>query len=497
MVTTSQGATTPGGAHTATTIRAWEDDPATTAGAMPIDRPVPQLSKTPLAINIVAVAPPATPHDPGTKEFRYWAAADALRRGADYWGTLIPAGTTWEPGAQLDVHLDEGVDLNAFYNREGLSFFHDTVAGHTVFSGESPDVVCHELGHAVLDAIRPQLWDAASDEVAAFHESFGDMSAILSALQLPSIRTAVLTATGGKLNSTSRLSRLAEQLGAAIRHSRPDLVDPDCLRNAVNAFFYRDPTTLPPSGPATMLTSEAHSFSRVFTGAFFEALAGMMSLPGVPGQSDEDKLAAISVDIGHLLIDAVSTAPVVPDYYSQVAAHMIEADANRFTRRYRDILKSAFVRRGILSLEAAAAITEPLSTPAVRMSMVAANGNGAIPGAPSTGSDKLPQMALSVANFGLGAQSIFVHVPAEPKRFSVTSAALNLTALTPPAHDEVARNFLANLLSRGHVDIDDLGDENARVAHPYTQTKTHKITKDSVTGNLVLVRQQIDCGFDG
>jgi len=55
-------------------------------------------------------------------------------------------------------------------------------------SGESPDVVCHELGHALLDSFKPQLFDAASMEVAAFHESFGDMSALLSALQLPSVR---------------------------------------------------------------------------------------------------------------------------------------------------------------------------------------------------------------------------------------------------------------------------------------------------------------------
>jgi hypothetical protein len=52
--------------------------------------------------------------------------------------------------------------------------------------------VCHELGHALLDSFKPQLFDAASIEVAAFHESFGDMSAILSALQLPGVREGVL-----------------------------------------------------------------------------------------------------------------------------------------------------------------------------------------------------------------------------------------------------------------------------------------------------------------
>jgi hypothetical protein len=65
-----------------------------------------------------------------------------------------------------------GVDLNAFYDREGLKFFHGSAAaGRTVFSGESPDIVCHELGHALLDSFKPQLFDAASIEVAALDKS--------------------------------------------------------------------------------------------------------------------------------------------------------------------------------------------------------------------------------------------------------------------------------------------------------------------------------------
>src|SRR5258708_3454697 len=137
---------------------------------------------------------------------------------AHLWGALVP-GIRWEVGAILPVDLDFGVDLNAFYDREGLKFFHGSAAGRTVFSGESPDIVCHELGHALLDSFKPQLFDAASIEVAAFHESFGDMSAILSALQLPSVREGVLAETGGVLRRASRLSRFAEQIGWGLRQS--------------------------------------------------------------------------------------------------------------------------------------------------------------------------------------------------------------------------------------------------------------------------------------
>jgi len=353
------GAAVPRRAQPKGVINAWEDDPG--AGAQPsggqvIQRPVPVLRDQPLPIRIVhpASAPEAKPHPPGTAEFRYWTAAEALRRGADFWRALLP-GPSWEVGSILPVDLDFGVDLNAFYDREGLKFFHGTAAGRTVFSGESPDVVCHELGHALLDSFKPQLFDAASIEVAAFHESFGDMSAILSALQLPSLREGVLAETGGVLRRSSRLSRLAEQLGWAIRQSVPSAVEPDCLRNAVNTFFYRDPDTLPTTAPATSLSSEPHSFSRVFTGAFFEGLAGMLATAET---RDEAALLQVSQDMGTILVQGIRAASVVPTFFSQVAASMLGIAATRFSAQgYEAPLRSGFVRHGILAPSMAVATT--------------------------------------------------------------------------------------------------------------------------------------------
>src|SRR5947199_177343 len=95
-----------------------------------------------------------------------------------------------------------------------------------------------------------------SVQVAAFHASFGDLSALLAGLQLPSLRRAVLSETGARIGRSSRLSRLDEQLGWALRQILPGSAEPDCLRNAVNPFFYRAPETLPPSGPSSSLTAE-------------------------------------------------------------------------------------------------------------------------------------------------------------------------------------------------------------------------------------------------
>src|SRR5947209_12393884 len=154
----------------ANAILSWEDDPASLPNVVPIQRPVPNLSNPRLAIKIAGTAPPAQIYAPGTSQFRFWTVAESLRRAADFWATVVPSSLTWEIGTTLPVHLDVGLDLNAFYSRggggdqPGLSFFHETVGGVTYFSAESPEVSCHELGHAVLDALRPELWDAALAE---------------------------------------------------------------------------------------------------------------------------------------------------------------------------------------------------------------------------------------------------------------------------------------------------------------------------------------------
>jgi hypothetical protein len=472
-------------------VLAWEDDPMSSPARQPIQVPVPSLPTGRLGIIIAEPAPPAEIHPPGSSRFRYWVAVEALARGVEFWSGLLPDGTKWAtPAGTLMAHLDFGVDLNAYYRRAAsrLEFYHSTVGGRTVYSGESPNILCHELGHAVLDSVRPQLFNAASIESAAFHESFGDMSAILSALQLDTLAQAVLDETGGRLYRSTLLSRLAEELGWAIRQINSQAVDPDCLRNAVNSFFYRDPATLPPAAPASLLSSAPHSFSRVFTAAFYDALAGMVQTdnPTPTVQS----LRRVTRDAGQLLIDGVRSAPVVPNYFSQVAAQMIAADETRFGRKYRDILKGAFVRHGVLSLEAAAAIVGP---PVPVSPVAAAAGIVEIVGA-GDGANLLPPVAVPAASLGLNSATILCEAPGEVGGYAIAAAAaLDTGSLVPPSHIDAARFFLEDLFRLGRVDVGEHGNPDTRISQP-TVRKTH--TLQSTNAGPMLVRETFDCGFD-
>jgi hypothetical protein len=473
--------------RSAVTVSVWQDDPA--SGWDVISRPVPDLSKGPLKYKIKGAAIPPGVYAKGTPQFRYWTAAEALRRGGDFWSPLLGV-TQWEPGAVLGVRLDKGVDLNAYYDRTELAFFHETLGQVTYYSGESPDVVCHEMGHACLDAHRPELFDAPFIEVGAFHESFGDMSAILSALQLPSVRAAALA--GVKSCKSSELSRCAEQLGAAIRKVNKTGVDSDCLRNAYNAFKYVDPQTLPDSAPATALCAEVHSFSRIFTGAFYEILSGMLNIRSKsPTQAD---LAVVATDFAQLLMDATAAAPVQPGYFAQVASHIIDADTARFAGKYRSALTATFVKRLVVPKTA----VQALAMHKGKVPPAAAAGM-AMAARPETQSHKV---TLSAQEFGLGDTTLVVVAPFEQKPFLSVAAGLAHQYTGPDTVNQSTHRFVKMLFAHNLVDTES-GTKNVgmtarmpqdQLAETRVPPKTHVLTKTK--DGLKLTRRLFYCGCE-
>jgi len=510
----------PLGAVPAIQLNTWEDDPFSEAVptqnpplATPLSVAAPVNANPLLQTHILDPQPPSGQFPPGTPNFRFWMVTEALARGINFWTPLLPAGTRWSTVNPMHVTLDAGEDLNAFYSRDdnGLFFFHQTVKNRMFSSADSPDVVCHEMGHAILDALKPQLFDAASTQVAAFHEAFGDMSSILCALQLPSERQKVLTETQGRLNVTSRLSRVAEQLGWAIRQLAPTAVDPDCLRNAANRFFFRPPAQLPPQAPASQLSSEVHSFSRVFTGAFLDALAGMLQ---VLGSATDANLLTASRDLGQLLVDGVHTAPVTSAYYSRVAAAMIQADQVRNQGRYSTALSNAFFQRGILSTAAAAA----LANAPVPQREVAPAGISAVVGFPGLGGMSGTQTRLTyngqeedgyrrgpedapalptqtiTTDFGM---ALLVHAPTEPARFAVVPAALRGASAEPSTPDEAARAFVEDLIQLDRLDLRAAPGRVALITPLDARSRSRKthVVRETSEGTLVLKRLHFDCGF--
>jgi len=81
--------------------------------------PVPEQAAAPLPFKLKGPAPAPQVYNVGSPGFLYYAAASALRRTANFWGSIVAPKTQWEVGATLPVDVDSGVDLNAFYTRGG------------------------------------------------------------------------------------------------------------------------------------------------------------------------------------------------------------------------------------------------------------------------------------------------------------------------------------------------------------------------------------------
>jgi len=297
----------------------------------------------------ISPAAPATPFPPGTDGYNYWQAEQALVYGLKAWKELAGAPlAAWEGGRRtLPVLLDVGQDLNANYDRRALNFYHYPLPTGRVFSCDSPDVTCHEQGHALLDALRPDFWGAPYLEIAAFHESWGDCMAMLVAFEDLAQCAAALEAG---LDTDNLISNLAEELAVAIAEGlgKPEFVDAPppraALRKARNHWRYTDPAALPPSGPARELQSEPHSFSRVFTGCFYDLIRNLVSGARLPSPAALREGARLA---GGLLIAAAQTVPVVPKFFQAVADRMLQADAQLHQGLHAAALRAAFDRHGL------------------------------------------------------------------------------------------------------------------------------------------------------
>ncbi len=294
--------------------------------------------------------------EPGTPEFEAGALYVVLNRTFSMWIDLFGDAFTWQTGKpQLPVAPRAGKDFNAYYDRTGLKFFfqNDKSNGQIIYTCESAEIAAHECGHAILDARHPDYWDSLLTETAAFHEAFGDVSAILFTLSSPVVRQMILNENGGDLSMSNAATRLAEQMarGMSAAGYASAVASPDALRDFVNPFTYADPENLPGRGPASQLTSESHNFARVFTGAFYDLLVAIYNQlrAAKPTRDPEDALVQARADAGKLIAEGLDLAPKGDAPFRTIALSMFKANEQFFAGNYTNALRQSFVARKILA----------------------------------------------------------------------------------------------------------------------------------------------------
>lgn len=225
-------------------------------------------------------------------------------------GTNLP--WQWNSGSDvtpLQVYPHYGEGLNAFYSRSGrrLAFLHQTAKSPVVYACRSLDIVAHETGHAILDALKPAWIQMANPpQTGGLHESFGDLTSIFLALAQYDQVEAIVAQTKSNLHNKTFLADLAEQFGLALGR-------PNGLRNADNNLKLSD------------VGNEVHAISQVFTGAVYDILADFFAYERKPFlRDDASVLQEVGQYVASLVLRAMMWAPDTAATFADVANRMLE-----------------------------------------------------------------------------------------------------------------------------------------------------------------------------
>lgn len=258
----------------------------------------------------------------------------------------------WSSRNPLVVYPKAGADWNAFYDRMSLKFFYatDTVTKNVIYTANSVDVCAHELGHAILDAIRPDLWNLQAMEIWSFHESFGDINAILHSLLHEETINYILKETNGDLRKSNVISKLAEEMGTGLYHAtQGKKSNMGYLRDAVNDFVYIKPEILPGNGPDNILFNEPHSFSRLFTGAWYDILVGIYEIE----KKTKDAKSALIVArdrMAFYIFGAITQVPATTRFFNALAKVILLIEKNH-GNVYYSLIEEVFSKRNMILAE--------------------------------------------------------------------------------------------------------------------------------------------------
>ncbi|HEV7403025.1 MAG TPA: hypothetical protein VGO11_08875 [Chthoniobacteraceae bacterium] len=277
---------------------------------------------------------------------------------------------------QLRIYPHGFRDANAYYDpdKTALLFGYFSAAhqfqganypGGLVFTCLSPDIVAHEATHAILDSIHHRYMEDTNPDVAAFHEAFADIVALLQRFTFRELVEHQLFAAGGKLENFSVLGELATQFGEALEGNR------GALRNMIGRWEGDTWVPLKPSPSDYQDNREAHARGAVLVATIFDvfqriyrfrtqdliriASNGTGRLP--EGSISRDLVHRLAVEASeiaehllHICIRALDYSPPNDISFGDYLRALITADldiAPEDENRYRLALIEAFRARGI------------------------------------------------------------------------------------------------------------------------------------------------------
>jgi hypothetical protein len=263
-------------------------------------------------------------------------------------------------GHQLYVVPRAFAEGNAHYSREDHGLFFGYLPGGpdgTVHTCLSHDIVCHETTHAVLDGLRPRFMEPSLPDQAAFHESLGDIVAMLSVFSLRELVEASL----GEADAEGRIAAAAlapEELAGGVLLGLAEQFGE--ATSGVRGSALRRSLHLPPgeNWRADPAFDEPHRRGEVLVAAVLRALVAMwtrridelVAHEALNRRRAAEEGAKAAAHLLTMVIRALDYAPAVELEFEDVLDAVLVADevvAPDDEHDYRGAVREAFAAYGI------------------------------------------------------------------------------------------------------------------------------------------------------
>jgi hypothetical protein len=242
--------------------------------------------------------------------------------------------------------------LNFGYFPAAENPFDRTLPRGTVYTALSHDIVCHEMTHAMLDALRANFAMQTSNDMSGFHEGFSDLVALFHHFQHRDALRSAMARCRGDIRKSQYLSSIGQQFGRATG-------SPEALRSAANEKLRYDPKLLPHQMGELLMAAVYDAFCTVYD----RKTASIMRLAtGGTGRLPEGELPEALVEVlasrAHnlaneflmMLIRAVDYLPPADVRLGEYLRAIISADSALVPDdpwNYREALIDSFRQRGI------------------------------------------------------------------------------------------------------------------------------------------------------
>jgi hypothetical protein len=271
----------------------------------------------------------------------YAIAARAIDLAESELGRLL--GWGFEAN-RLIVLPHAGYLANAFYDEDShsLQFYSFRQGDGTVYhTSLVHDIVAHETGHALLDAVRDRYTEGNHPHTAALHEAIGDLAAVFAAFSHAVVREWFLASAGSDLRGPNEVASIAEEFEAS-----------SAGRLALRDLAVRRP-------PAFYRTAlDPHILSLQLSAAVWEALVRMYGLNRERSMDPEPAFRLARTALQRMVVRALDYLPPADATFDEFALAMLRAD--RFANPadgigYRPAVAAALAEAGIVAPAADAA----------------------------------------------------------------------------------------------------------------------------------------------